>query len=77
MRRTVSLLDAQKAYLLSYCVAIQEIAEGNSTLTEAAKQELTARMERYLPGAPLTFMIALSADAVAAELAGRHVSRQE
>jgi glyoxylase-like metal-dependent hydrolase (beta-lactamase superfamily II) len=67
----LSLLDAQRAYLLAYCVAIQELAEGKPTLTEAAKQELTARMERFLPGAPLTFLIALSADAVAAELARR------
>ena len=32
------------------------------------KQELTRRMEEYLPEAPLAFMIALSADAVTAEL---------
>ena len=65
----LTLLEAQKAYLLAYCVAVWELADGKPTLTEAARQELVARMERFLPGAPLTFLITHSADAVAAELA--------
>jgi glyoxylase-like metal-dependent hydrolase (beta-lactamase superfamily II) len=65
----LTLLEAQKAYLLAYCVAVRELADGKPTLTEAARQELVVRMERFLPGAPLTFLITHSADAVAAELA--------
>jgi hypothetical protein len=34
------------------------------------KGVVTAVMTRFLPGAPLTWMIGLGADAVAAELAG-------
>ena len=64
-------LEAQKAYLLAYSVALRELSGGEPVLTESAKEELEARMETYLPGAPLRFMVALSADAVAAELAGR------
>ncbi len=68
---SIDQLEAQKAYLLAYCAAVRELSGGEPTLTEAAREELAARMEEYLPDAPLTFMIGLSADAVAAELAGR------
>ena len=65
----LTLLESQKAYLLAYCVAVRELADRKPTLTETARQELVARMERFLPGVPLTFLITHSADAVAAELA--------
>lgn len=55
---------------MAYSAAVRELSGGEPALTETAKEELTARMEAYLPGAPLKFMIGLSADAVAAELAG-------
>lgn len=55
--------------ILTYIDAVKELSGGNSTLTEEAKRELTQRMERFLPGAGLTFLIAQSADPVAAELA--------
>jgi glyoxylase-like metal-dependent hydrolase (beta-lactamase superfamily II) len=67
---TVELLDRQRDYLLAYCGAVRGLALGAEGLTEATTQELVSRMERYLPQAPLTFMIALSGGAVAAELAG-------
>ena len=67
---TVVLVDAQRDYLLSYCAAVRDISGGAASLTEHGKQQLVARMEQVRPGAPLAFMIALSADAVAAELAG-------
>jgi len=67
---SLALLEAQRDYLLTYCGAVRDVAEGGRPLGERAKQELTARMERYLPAAPLTFMIALSADAVADEIFG-------
>ena len=68
---SLDLLETQKAYLLTYCAAVKELSDGAPSLTEAAGEELERRMEEYLPDAPLKFMIDLSADAVAAELAGR------
>lgn len=44
------------------------------TRTDGQRAELTAAMTRFLPGAPLTWMIGLGADAVAAELAGEAVA---
>ena len=69
---SLDLLDAQRDYLLAYCAAVKELAAGQSTLPEEAKERLVARMEALRPGASLGFMISLSADAVAAELAGAH-----
>jgi glyoxylase-like metal-dependent hydrolase (beta-lactamase superfamily II) len=69
----VDLLDRQHDYLLTYCRAVKELAQGQPTLSDAAKGALQARLERSYPGRSLNFMIALSADAVAAQLAGsRH-----
>lgn len=67
---TRALLDEQRDYLLAYCAAVADIANGAATLTDGQKTALEERMERVRPGAPLGFMIGLSADAVAAELAG-------
>jgi glyoxylase-like metal-dependent hydrolase (beta-lactamase superfamily II) len=67
----VKLLDAQKDYLLAYCAALLEVAEDSAATDERAKEELAGKMRRILPGAPLEFMIGLSADAVAAELNGK------
>jgi len=66
---SIDLLDSQKRYLLTYIDAVRELSGGNSTLTEEAKRELTQRMEEFLPGAGLSFLISHSADPVAAELA--------
>jgi glyoxylase-like metal-dependent hydrolase (beta-lactamase superfamily II) len=63
-----ALLGAQRDYLLAYCAAVRSLADGAPTLSEPAREELIGRMERYLPDAPLAFMIALSADRVAGEL---------
>ncbi|MGB7679196.1 MAG: hypothetical protein WBL49_10340, partial [Nitrososphaeraceae archaeon] len=56
-------------YLLAYMNAVKELSHGNSTLTDEAKRELTKRMEEFLPGVGLSFLIARSGDPVAAELA--------
>jgi glyoxylase-like metal-dependent hydrolase (beta-lactamase superfamily II) len=64
------LLDAQRDYLLAYCRAVKELAGGQPALSAESKEQLVAHMEGVRPGAPLGFMITLSADAVAAELAG-------
>ena len=74
---SLDLLNTQREYLLAYCAAVKEFVQGAPALTEAGKQALIARMEQYLPAAPLTFLIGLGADAVAAELAGRHASGRE
>ena len=52
-----------------YREIVRRLAAGAPSLTEAAKAELEAELRRYLPGAPLTWMIQLGADAVTAELA--------
>ena len=66
---SIDLIDSQKRYLLTYINEVRELSGGNSTLTEEAKGELTQRMEEFLPGAGLSFLIAQSADPVASELA--------
>lgn len=66
----LDLLDAQRDYLLAYCAAIKELAAGKPVLSEEAKGRLVARMKQVRPGAGLTFLIGLGADAVATELAG-------
>jgi hypothetical protein len=48
---------------------VGRLADGAPKLSDAAKTELGATMRRFLPDAPLTWMIGLGADAVAAELA--------
>ena len=67
--RDLALLAEQRRYLLMYREAVRRLAGGASTLTDAQKQELTDLMSRFLPDAPLTWLIGLGADAVAAELA--------
>jgi glyoxylase-like metal-dependent hydrolase (beta-lactamase superfamily II) len=66
---SIELIDSQEGYLLTYIDAVSELSGGNSTLTEEAKAELTERMEEFLPGGGLSFLIAQSADPVAEELA--------
>jgi glyoxylase-like metal-dependent hydrolase (beta-lactamase superfamily II) len=66
----LGLLAEQRRYLLHYREVIARLAGGQPRLTEAARAELDAAMQAFLPGAPLTWMIGLGADAVAAELAG-------
>lgn len=65
----VGLLAEQRRYLLMYREAVRRIAAGRPSLADTQKKELTDLMERFLPGAPLSWMIALGADAVAEELA--------
>jgi hypothetical protein len=62
---------------LEYIDAVKDLSGGNSTLTDKAKIELTERMEEFLPDAGLSFLIAQSADPVAAELAAVAGDRQE
>jgi hypothetical protein len=66
---SIDLIDSQKKYLLAYIDAVKELSGGKSMLTEEEKGNLTQRMEEFLPGGGLSFLIAQSADPVAAELA--------
>ncbi|MFI1996209.1 MBL fold metallo-hydrolase [Actinoplanes sp. NPDC020271] len=66
----VELLVEQRRYLTAYREAVTRLAGGAPSLTGEQRERLTAEMTEFLPGAPLTWMIGLGADAVAAELAG-------
>ena len=63
------LLADQRRYLLYYRELIRRLSGGEPVLSEAAKSELSTALQAFLPEAPLTWMIELGADAVAAELA--------
>jgi glyoxylase-like metal-dependent hydrolase (beta-lactamase superfamily II) len=63
------MLAEQRRYLMMYRETVHRLAAGAPELTDEHRAELTDVMTRFLPGAPLTWMIALGADAVAAELA--------
>jgi glyoxylase-like metal-dependent hydrolase (beta-lactamase superfamily II) len=63
------LLAGQRRYLLYYRELIRRLSGGGPQLSDEAKSELSTAMEAFLPDAPLTWMIELGADAVAAELA--------
>jgi glyoxylase-like metal-dependent hydrolase (beta-lactamase superfamily II) len=65
----LDLLADQRRYLLYYREVVRRLSGGEPQLSEAAKSELTAALQAFLPDAPLTWMIELGADAVAAELA--------
>lgn len=54
---------------MAYSDIVKELSDGKTFLTEEAKKTLTQRMEEFLPGAGLSFLISLSADSVAVELA--------
>jgi glyoxylase-like metal-dependent hydrolase (beta-lactamase superfamily II) len=67
----IGMLAEQRRYLMMYRESVARLAAGAPALTDAQREQLTALMTRFLPGAPLTWMIGLGADAVAAELAGQ------
>jgi glyoxylase-like metal-dependent hydrolase (beta-lactamase superfamily II) len=66
----VRMLADQRRYLMMYRESVRRLAAGSPSLTDEQRAELTDVMTRFLPDAPLAWMIALGADAVAAELAG-------
>ena len=68
----VKLFDTQEAYLRAYRQAVAELSRGRATLTDAQKNDVVARMKRFLPVEKLAFMIELGAGAVAAELAAHN-----
>lgn len=66
----ISMLADQRRYLMMYRETVRRLAAGAASIGDAQRDELTAVMTRFLPDAPLSWMIGLGADAVAAELAG-------
>ncbi|GAA0388258.1 hypothetical protein Acor_53650 [Acrocarpospora corrugata] len=64
----VGLLTRQRQYLLMYREAVGRLAAGAAELSDARKQELESAMTRFLPDAPLGWLVSLGADAVATEL---------
>jgi len=63
------LITTQSEYLLTLAGHVKELARGQTALTDAQKSELEQRMTRYLPNGGLPFLIGMSADAIARELA--------
>ena len=63
------VLAEQRRYLLYYREVVRRLSGGQAKLPPSARAELAAAMQAFLPGAPLTWMIGLGADAVASEQA--------
>jgi glyoxylase-like metal-dependent hydrolase (beta-lactamase superfamily II) len=64
-----AVLAEQRRYLLMVREAISRAADGRAELTEDEANHVASLMERYLPTAPLSWLVAAGASAVAAELA--------
>ena len=64
-----AVLADQRRYLLMAREAIARVASGRAQLTEEEANRVVSLMERYLPSAPLSWLVSAGATAVAAELA--------
>jgi hypothetical protein len=64
-----AVLAEQRRYLLMAREAIARAAAGRARLSEDEANQVASLMERYLPGAPLSWLVGAGAPAVAAELA--------
>jgi glyoxylase-like metal-dependent hydrolase (beta-lactamase superfamily II) len=64
-----AVLADQRRYLLMARETIAHAARGHAQLSEDEANRVASLMERYLPGAPLGWLVAAGATAVAAELA--------
>jgi glyoxylase-like metal-dependent hydrolase (beta-lactamase superfamily II) len=64
-----AVLAEQRRYLLMAREAIARAAAGRARLSEDEANQVASLMERYLPGAPLSWLVGAGASAVAAELA--------
>ena len=63
------MLAEQRRYLLMVREAIARAAGGRAQLSEDEANRVASLMERYLPDAPLGWLVGAGAAAVAAELA--------
>jgi len=68
-----AVLAEQRRYLLMYREVVRGLTGGSGVLTDPQRARLADTMTRFLPDAPLSWMIGLGADAVAAELAAEPV----
>ncbi|HEX2410385.1 MAG TPA: MBL fold metallo-hydrolase [Solirubrobacteraceae bacterium] len=64
-----TVLSDQRRYLLMAREAIGRVAGGRAHLSDDEADRVVGLMERYLPSAPLSWLVAAGAPAVAAELA--------
>jgi glyoxylase-like metal-dependent hydrolase (beta-lactamase superfamily II) len=64
-----AVLAEQRRYLLMVREAIARAAAGRAELSEDETDRVVRLMERYLPAAPLSWLVGAGASAVAAELA--------
>ena len=64
-----AVLAEQRRYLLMVREAIARAAGGRAQLSEDEANRVASLMERYLPDAPLGWLVGAGASAVAAELA--------
>jgi glyoxylase-like metal-dependent hydrolase (beta-lactamase superfamily II) len=64
------ILDWQIAYLNHYRGIVGRLANGRKELSDSQKKELEDEMRKFLPDGRLTFLIAMGANPVAAELNG-------
>lgn len=63
-------LDRQREYQLMLRETVRTLAAGGDALTDAARGAVVERMRRFAPHAGLAWLVGLSADPVARELAG-------
>jgi glyoxylase-like metal-dependent hydrolase (beta-lactamase superfamily II) len=64
-----AVLADQRRYLLMAREAIGRVADGRAELSEDEANRVVSLMERYLPSAPLSWLVGAGASAVASELA--------
>ena len=72
-----AVLADQRRYLLMAREAIARVAGGRAQLTEEEANRVTNLMERYLPSAPLSWLVGAGAAAVAAEFAPMTAVRRD
>jgi glyoxylase-like metal-dependent hydrolase (beta-lactamase superfamily II) len=70
-----AVLAEQRRYLLMAREAIARVASGRAQLSDDEANRVVSLMERYLPSAPLSWLVGAGASAVAAELAAASSSR--
>ena len=63
------LISAQRDYLLTLAALVKELSDGRASLPDAAKAEIESRMKARYPGHALAFLVAMSVDPIARELA--------
>lgn len=64
------LISAQREYLLALAADVKELCDGRATLSDAAKAEIEMRMKARYPEHGLSFLISMSVDPIAREVAG-------